>query len=51
LIHLLQGQVFDRSLRVLFDSGSDMTFIQRRCLPKGIMPLKTNHQIVSVTGR
>ena len=51
LIHLLQGQVFDCSLRVLFDSGSDMTFIQRRCLPQGIVPLKTNHQIVSVTGR
>ena len=36
LVRQIQDRKYNRSLRVLFDSGSDASHVQQRCLPSGI---------------
>jgi Retroviral aspartyl protease len=36
LVHKLQGQTFNRPLRALLDSGSEITLIQKRCIPSSV---------------
>jgi len=46
LAKTIQGQPCDKPLRLLFDSGSDITLYNRRALPKGCSP-KSIHQSVN----
>jgi hypothetical protein len=42
MVHKIQNIPFNRPLRVLFDSGSDSSHIQRKVLPKEIQTTKVN---------
>ena len=46
----IQGQAFNRPLRVLFDSGSDFSHIQKRVLPPGVEATSVNKAIIGMTG-
>jgi len=50
LVNKIQGQAFNRPLRVLFDSGSDFSHIQKRVLPPGVEAMSVNKAIIGVTG-
>ena len=52
LVKTIQGQVCCHPLRVLFDSGSDSSHIQRRAIPDGAIPSKIGKRttIIGMTG-
>ena len=45
VIDRIQKQKSKRPLKVLFDPGSDITFVHRRCLPNGAVPSKLERPI------
>ena len=50
LVNKIQGQPFNRPLRVLLDSGSDCSHIQKRVLPPGVEATSVNKAIIGMTG-
>ena len=50
LVNKIQGQAFNRPLRVLLDSGLDCSHIQKRVLPPGVEATSVNKATIGITG-
>ena len=50
IINHMQNVEFREPLKALFDSGSDSSFLQKRCLPKNVECNKVSCSVTGITG-
>ena len=50
IINHIQNVEFREPLKALFDSGSDSSFLQKRCLPKNVECNKVSCSVTGITG-